>query len=71
MENGEEKTSNNVAHHLVNVRHMDRTDALIEFLKILSATMNTPDDYGWFHLLFIFLLNHTINSVIIILDNNI
>ena len=28
---------------------------LIEFLKILSATMNTPDDYGWFHLLFIFL----------------
>lgn len=34
LENGEEKTSNNVAHHLVNVRHMDRTDALIEFLKI-------------------------------------
>ena len=28
---------------------------LIKLLKILSSPMNTPDDYGWFHLLFIFL----------------
>lgn len=34
LENGEEKTSNNVQHHLVNVRHKDRIEALVEFLKI-------------------------------------
>ena len=49
LENGEEKTSNNVAHHLVNVRHMDRTDAIIEFLKIKNPYFalvfcNTKDE---------------------------